>query len=111
MIGLYGLLAFLVLERQKEIGIRIVLGAQRTTILRLVMTDVARLLFVGIVAGVAIAWTTTRFVQSLLFGLQAHDSSTIALGVALLAGVAFVATWLPARRVMRVDPMVALRYE
>ena len=110
-IGLYGLLAFLVLERQKEIGIRMALGAQRSTILRLVVSDVARLLFTGIVAGVAIAWATTRFVQSLLFGLQAQDAGTIAWGIALLAGVAFVAACLPARRAMRVDPMVALRYE
>ena len=111
MIGLYGLLAYLVLERQKEIGIRLALGAQRGGILRLVMNDVGRLLLAGIVAGVAIAWAITRFTQSLLFGLQANDSATIAIGVGLLATVALIAAYLPARRAMRVDPMVALRHE
>lgn len=111
MIGLYGLLAYLVLERQKEIGIRIALGAQRGAILRLVMSDVGRLLFAGIAAGIAIAWATTRFMQSLLFGLQAHDAGTIVLAAGLLATVALGAAYLPARRAMRVDPMVALRHE
>jgi putative ABC transport system permease protein len=111
MIGLYGVLAYLVLQRQKEIGIRMALGAQRASIWRLVMRDVGLLLAAGVAAGAAIAWVSTRFVESLLFGLHAHDASTIALGIALLAAVGFLASYLPARRAMRVDPMVALRHE
>jgi ABC-type antimicrobial peptide transport system permease subunit len=99
------------LQRRKEIGIRMALGAQRGAILRLVMRDVAMLLLVGVAAGLAITWATTRFVQSLLFDLPARDVATFALSVALLAAVALVACWIPARRAMRVDPMVALRYE
>ncbi|HKO04632.1 MAG TPA: ABC transporter permease [Candidatus Acidoferrales bacterium] len=111
MIGLYGVLACLVLQRQREIGIRMALGAQRAAIWRLVMRDVGLLLAAGVAAGTGIAWISTRFVQSLLFGLQAHDTATIALGIGLLAAVGFLASYLPARRAMRVDPMVALRHE
>ncbi|MGB7024815.1 MAG: ABC transporter permease, partial [Candidatus Acidiferrales bacterium] len=111
MIGLYGVLAYLLLQRRKEIGIRLALGAQRGAILRLVMRDVAMLLLAGVAAGSAITWATTRFVQSLLFDLPARDAATFALSVALLAAVALVACWIPARRAMRVDPLVALRYE
>ncbi|HTS13073.1 MAG TPA: ABC transporter permease [Candidatus Limnocylindrales bacterium] len=111
MIGLYGVLAYLVLQRQKEIGIRMALGAQRSSIVRLVLGDVAILLAVGVAAGVAMSWATARFVQGLLFGLQARDAGTIALGIGLLVAVAMVAAYLPARRATRVDPMRALRYE
>ena len=111
MIGFYGVLAYLFLQRRKEIGIRLALGAQRGAILRLVMRDVALLLLAGVTAGLAITWATTRFVQSLLFDLPARDAATFALSVALLAAVALVASYLPARRAMCVDPMVALRYE
>jgi putative ABC transport system permease protein len=111
MIGFYGVLAYLLLQRRKEIGIRIALGAQRSAILGLVMRDVAVLLLAGAAAGLAITWATTRFVQSLLFDLHARDATTFAFSVALLAAVALVASYLPARRAMRVDPMVALRYE
>jgi predicted permease len=111
MIGLYGVLAYLVLRRQREIGIRLALGAQRSAILRMIMGDVGRLFLVGAAVGVGITWATTRFAQSLLFGLQAHDVKTIALGIGLLAVVACVASYLPARRAMRVDPAVTLRCE
>jgi putative ABC transport system permease protein len=111
LIGLYGVLAYLVLQRRQEIGIRMALGAQRGAILRLVVRDVAGLVLIGAVAGAAIAWGTTRFVQSLLFGLQADDPRTFAVGIGLLIVVAIVACYLPARRAMRVDPLVALRHE
>jgi len=111
MIGLYGVLAYLVLQRQREIGIRMALGAQRSAVFGLVMRNVALLLMVGVAVGAGIAWVTARFVQSLLFGLQAHDAVTIALGIGLLVAVSFLASYLPARRAMRVDPLVALRYE
>lgn len=111
MIGFYGVLAYLLLQRRKEIGIRMAMGAQRGAILHLVMRDVAMLLLAGTAAGVAITWATTRYVQSLLFGLDAGDLVTIAASVALLAMVALVASYMPARRALRVDPMIALRYE
>jgi putative ABC transport system permease protein len=110
-IGFYGVLAYLLLQRRKEIGIRMAMGAQRGAILWLVMRDVAMLLLAGTAAGVGITWAATRFVQSLLFGLEARDPATIAGSAALLAAVALVACYIPARRAMRVDPMVALRYE
>jgi ABC-type antimicrobial peptide transport system permease subunit len=84
------------------------LGAQRRAILLLVMRDVAVLLLAGAAAGLAITWATTWFVQSLLFGLRARDAATFAMSVALLAAVALVASYLPARHAMRVDPMIAL---
>lgn len=111
MIGFYGVLAYLLLQRRKEIGIRIALGAQRGAILRLVMRDVTILLLTGTASGLAITWATTRFIQSLLFDIRASDAATFALSVVLLAAVALVASYLPTRRAMKVDPMDALRYE
>jgi putative ABC transport system permease protein len=111
MIGFYGVLAYLLAQRQKEIGIRLALGAQRRVILWMVMRDVAVLLLAGAAAGWAMTWATTRFVQSLLFDLRARDTATFLSSVMLLAAVALTASYFPARRAMRVDPMVALRYE
>ncbi|MGB6459293.1 MAG: ABC transporter permease [Candidatus Acidiferrum sp.] len=110
-IGFYGVLAYLLLQRQREIGIRMALGASRGAVLRLVMRDVAVLLLSGGLAGLAITWAATRFVQSLLFNLHARDAATFAMSATLLAVVALAASYLPTRRAMRVDPMVALRYE
>jgi ABC-type antimicrobial peptide transport system permease subunit len=111
MIGFYGLLAYLLLQRRKEIGIRMAMGAQRAAILRLVVRDVAVLLLAGVAVGFAITWATTRFVQSLLFDIPARDAATFAFSAALLAAAALVACWMPARRAMRIEPMEALRYE
>jgi putative ABC transport system permease protein len=110
-IGLYGVMAYLVTRRTHEIGIRMALGAQPGSILRLVLRDSAVLLAAGIAAGLGVAFWITRFVQHLLFGLTTTDVETLALAVGVLVAVSFVATYLPARRAMKVDPMVALRYE
>jgi putative ABC transport system permease protein len=110
-IGLYGVMAYVVTQRTHEIGIRMALGAQQTSILRLVMRDAAIVLVAGISAGLLGSIWTTRLVRQLLFGLTPNDPSTLALAVAALVIVAFVATYIPARRAMKVDPMVALRYE
>ncbi|MGB7022840.1 MAG: ABC transporter permease [Candidatus Acidiferrales bacterium] len=110
-IGLYGVIAYAVTQRTHEIGIRMALGAQRSSILRLVMRDAAIVLVVGIAAGLLGSIWITRLVKGLLFGLMPNDPVTIALAIAAMVMVAFVATYIPARRAMRVDPMVALRYE
>jgi putative ABC transport system permease protein len=110
-IGLYGVMAYVVTQRTHEIGICMALGAQQTSILRLVMRDAAIVLVAGVSAGLLGSIWITRLVRQLLFGLTPNDPSTLALAVIALVAVAFVATYIPARRAMRVDPMVALRYE
>jgi ABC-type antimicrobial peptide transport system permease subunit len=110
-IGLYGVMAYAVTQRTHEIGIRMALGAQPRSILALVMHDVAILLMTGTAAGIIGALWLTRLVQQLLFGLKANDLGTLALATGALVMIALVASYLPARRAMRVDPMVALRYE
>src|SRR5579862_45116 len=111
MLGLYGALSYLVTQRQTEFGVRMALGAQPGSILRLVMRQVASILLVGIVAGVAISLAATRVLQSMLFGLGPRDTVTMLAAVGILSAVAMVAGYLPARRATKVDPMVALRYE
>jgi predicted permease len=110
-IGLYGVMAYSVSQRTNEFGIRMALGAQREDVLRLVFGQGIRLTVIGLAIGVATALLLTGYMSSLLFGVQANDPIALA-GVALLiATVAFFATFLPARRATKVDPMVALRAE
>jgi putative ABC transport system permease protein len=110
-IGLYGTLSYLVTQRQAEFGIRMALGAQPGSILRLVMQDLMAVLGGGVAAGVCISLATTRLLQQMLFGLGGRDAVTLIGAVAVLCVVALIAGYIPARRAMRVDPMVALRYE
>jgi len=110
-IGLYGLLSYDVAWRTKEAGIRMALGAQRSDVLLLVARRGIALVLVGAAAGIAAALGVTRFMASILYDVRANDPITLA-GVAVLLGlVALAACWVPARRAMRTDPMVALRYE
>jgi len=111
MIGLYGVLAYTVTQRRKEFGIRIALGAQKTSIVRLIMRDVAILLGAGISAGLAISFWAMQLMQKMLFGLKAHDTGTIIISAALLVSVGILAAYLPARRATQTDPMLALRDE
>ena len=111
MIGLFGAVSYLVTQRQTEFGVRMALGAQPASILRLVLREVLLILVVGVAIGVAVALGSVRLLQSLLFGMSALDTYTIAAAVGVLSVVALVAGYLPARRAMRADPMVALRYE
>lgn len=110
-IGLYSVLAYLVTQRTREIGIRMALGARHTHVLRLVMGHGSKLTFAGLVLGVAGALALTRFMKSLLFGVDAKDPVTFAGVVAVLALVAMAACFVPAWRAMQVEPMIALRDE
>ena len=111
MVGLYGLTAFLATQRTHEIGIRMALGAGRRDVLRLIAWEGVRLIAIGGLVGIAIALVLSRLLQSLLFGVGAHDPLTLATVTALLALVALAATLIPARNAMYVDPAVALRAE
>ncbi len=110
-VGIYGAMAYAVSQRTHEIGIRTALGAQRRDVLRLVMRDGTKIAFFGIASGIAGALALTRLMASLLFEVKPTDPATFAGVAILLALVALVACYIPARRAMRVDPMVALRYE
>jgi predicted permease len=110
-VGLYGLLAYTVARRTSEIGVRLALGAQRTQVLRLVMSDALRMLAFGVLAGVPAAWTGLRLVSSMLFGLTASDPATISVAVTVLMATGLLAAFIPARRATRVDPLTALRCE
>jgi len=111
MIGLYGALSYAVTLRRTEFGIRMALGALPGSILSIVMKDVAIVLSAGLLAGATLSLLAVRLLQKLLFGLTARDPLTIATAIGILSTVALLAAYLPARRAMRVDPMVALRYE
>jgi predicted permease len=110
-IGIYGLMSYAVVHRTSEIGIRVALGAQRRQVLRLILGHGFVLVTAGVIAGIALAFVFTRFLGSLLFGVQPIDPLTF-IGVALLLTlIALAACYIPARRAMRVDPMIALRYD
>jgi predicted permease len=110
-IGLYGVISYTVAQRTNEIGIRMALGAQRRSVVRLILGEVAILIAIGVVVGAGLTLAGSKAASSLLFGLKARDPLTLALAVVILAAIGFAASFLPARRASRLDPMVALRYE
>jgi putative ABC transport system permease protein len=110
-IGIYGVIAYSVTQRTREIGIRMALGAQRTQMLGMVLRQSLTLVVIGIGVGFLVALGATRVMATLLYGVGANDFSTYAVVIVLLSSAALLASYLPARRAMKVDPMVALRYE
>ncbi len=110
-IGIYGVVGFLVAQQTREIGIRIALGASSQTVLKLILSNMLRWTVAGAALGLVGAWFCSRLLESLLFDVRAHDPFLLVSALFLLLAVAFLAAWIPARRAMRVDPVVALRYE
>jgi putative ABC transport system permease protein len=111
IIGIYGVISYTVSQRQREIGIRLALGAQSGDVLQMVLRQGARMALVGVAIGIGAALGLTGLMRSLLFGVTARDPMTFAAVAALLILVSLLASYIPARRAMLVDPIVALRYE
>jgi ABC-type antimicrobial peptide transport system permease subunit len=110
-VGLYGVMAYVVARRTREIGIRMALGATRGNVAGLVLREIATIAAVGLVIGLTAAYAVGRVMESLLFGVKAMDPIVFVVATLLLLVVATLAGWLPARSAASVDPMVALRYE
>jgi putative ABC transport system permease protein len=111
MVGLYGVMAYVTSERTHEIGIRMALGAQRFDMLRMILRQSFVLVLAGVALGILASVGLTRLLGTMLYGVRAADALTYAGVVGLLVAAGAFASYIPARRAMRVDPMVALRYE
>jgi putative ABC transport system permease protein len=110
-IGLYGVISYTVAQRTNEIGVRMALGAQRSGVIGLILGELAVLIAIGVLVGAGLTLAGTKAASSLLFGLKPRDPLTLVLAIVILAAIGFGASFIPARRATRIDPMVALRYE
>jgi ABC-type antimicrobial peptide transport system permease subunit len=110
-IGIYGVLSYLVAQRTQEIGVRMALGARHVDVLRLVLVDGLRMMMVGVAIGVLAALGLTHWMSSMLFGVAPTDPLTFVAVAAVLCGIGLCACYVPARRAMRADPILALRHE
>ena len=111
IIGIYGVMAYSVNQRTRELGIRMALGASRSDVLRLVVVQAFRLTLMGVVVGLVASVAASRLIASMLFDVSPTDIVTFIVVPVLLAASALAASYLPALRATRIDPMVALRYE
>jgi macrolide transport system ATP-binding/permease protein len=111
VVGLYGIVSYSVSQRTREIGIRMALGAPRGNVLKLILSSGARLAAIGIAAGVAGAVLAGYLLRSVLFGVEPWDVATLLIVAAILAAISLLASYVPARRASRLDPMRALHYE
>ncbi|HEX8136906.1 MAG TPA: ABC transporter permease [Pyrinomonadaceae bacterium] len=110
-IGVYGVISYSVAQRTHEIGVRMALGAQHSHVLKMIVGQGLKLILIGLAIGVAMAFVVTRVISSLLFGVTATDPLTFIATSLLLVGVALLASYVPARKALKVDPMIALRHE
>jgi putative ABC transport system permease protein len=110
-VGIYGVMSYFVSQRTREIGIRVALGASRADVLRMVGSLGLKLALMGVAAGVALAFGVTRFIAAFLYEVKATDPLTYTVVAVGLVGVALLACYVPARRALRVDPIIALHYE
>lgn len=110
-LGIYGVLAYVVVQRTREIGIRMALGALASSVRLLILKEVGSMVLIGVAVGLPLAYGLARFSESLLYGVHAGDPAVYALGLVLIGVIALAACFIPARRATRVDPLVALRYQ
>jgi ABC-type antimicrobial peptide transport system permease subunit len=110
-IGLYGVISYMVVQRTREIGIRMAIGADRVAVVRMILREAGMLTTAGLVVGTGLAFGAVQAAKSLLYGLKPRDPSTLVMAIATLSAVAALASFLPAYRASKLDPLEALRYE